>query len=268
MSLDDQEEIAPPPEKRRKLSGICVNNLCANLINNSQVDNVIFVVCPAKEKIAGNRTIFGLQSPVLQAMLFGNMMDAKSDEIIISDVTPQAFKFLKDLFYGNEKDLSVDIVCDVLYACKKYLLIDLECECYKFIENINNLNDWWKLMQLQTVVTSKDIDMTDALIRKCKVLIHNSETIAGNINELSKTIPKWVGLIVESSSFVIEKEETIWEICLNYCKNRRSSLSCSRQMKTYFVQHIRFPLISKDYLFEKIESSGILSFETLDQILR
>ena len=44
--------------------------------------------------------------------------EAKSDEIII----------------GNEKELNVNIIFDVLYACKKHLLIDLECECYKFID--------------------------------------------------------------------------------------------------------------------------------------
>ena len=39
-------------------------------------------------------------------------------------------------------------------------------------------------------------------------------------------------------------------------------------MNTHFVKHIRFPLISKDYLCEKIEPSGILSFETLYQALK
>ena len=268
MSLDDSDIR---PQKKRKLSSICANNLLSNLFDNSQLDNVTFIVGPDKEKIPGNRTVFALQSPVLQAMLFGNMIEAKSDEIVISDITPQSFKFLKDLFYGNEKDLNVDVVCGVLYACKKYLLIDLECECYKFIENVSDLNDWWKLMQSQTLNTSKDIDMTDALIRKSKVLINNSEKVSTNIDGLIKINPEWVALIVESSSFVIEKEEIVWEMCLNYCKRyfgNKTLHSGELEMNHYFVEHIRFPLISKDYLVNKIEPLGILSFETLYQILK
>ena len=247
-----------------------MNNLCSNLTNNARLDNVTFIVGPAKEKIAGNRTVFALQSSVFEAMLFGNMIEAKSNEIVIDDVTPAAFKFLKDLFYRNEKPLNVNIVCDVLYACKKYILIDLECECYRFIENVDTLKDWWKLIQLQSKMTAKDIDMQDALIRKSKILINNSKRIAANIDELVKIIPQWVALTVESSSFVIEKEETVWEMCLNYCKNHtmQPPLSPTTQMRLYFVDHIRFPLISKHYLFKKIEPSGILTFETLYQILK
>ena len=184
MSLD--EEMSPPPEKRRKLSSICANNLCSNLTtnNNTQLDDVTFIVGVDEQRITGNRTIFALQSQVFRAMLFGGMMEAKSDEITIDDVTGVAFAFLKNLFYGNEIALSSDIVCDVLYACKQYLLIDLECECYKFIENISNLDDWWQLIEGQTEMTAKDIDLRDALIRKSKVLITNSEEIAASADKL------------------------------------------------------------------------------------
>ena len=96
MSLD--EENGEPPAKRRKLATICATNLCSNLTNNSQLDDVTFIIGPDKEKITGNRTIFALQSPVLQALLFGNMMEAKSNEITISDITAPAFTFLKNLF--------------------------------------------------------------------------------------------------------------------------------------------------------------------------
>ena len=267
MSLDD--DLSPPPQKRRKLSSICGNNLLSNLStdNNSQLDDVTFILGPGKQRIPGNRTIFGLQSQVFRAMLFGNMMESKSDEITIDDITGAAFTFLKNLFYGNETALNTDIVCDVLYACKKYLLIDLECECYKFIENVNNLDDWWQLVQLQTALTAGDIDMTDALIRKSKVLIKNSESIATSEDKLINIVPEWLAKIVLSSSFVIEKEETVWEMCVKYCEKRFTTKTLQKNgMNDYFVGEIRFPLISKKYLVNNIETSGMLSFEILYEI--
>ena len=262
---DNNVEI--PPKKRRKLNEICGANFLANLSNSNQLEDVTFIVGKEKEKIGGNRTIFALQSSVFRAQLYGKMTEAKSNEIIIEDITPQTFTFLKNIFCGNDDKLRTDIVCDVLYACKKYLLIELECECYKFIENIMDLKDWWTIIQQQQITT--DIDMEDALLRKSRVLIKHSDDIVNDLNELVKITPEWVMKLVLCDSFVVSKEEKIWEMCINYCKNSSDARcsQCSLQVAmSNFIPRIRFPLMDKDYFFEKVESSGIVSWKDLYRI--
>ena len=283
MALDDHEDhtYTSPPEKRRKLSSIFSSNSCStsSAKNNAQLDtdNITFIVGPTKQRVGGNRTFFASQSQVFRAMLFDNMMEAKSNEIIISGVTGAAFTFLRNVFHGNDHEtpLNSNIVCDVIYACKKYLLNDLECKCYKLIENTSNLDDWWKLIHAQTVTTVTDMNIKYALIHKSKVLLENSETILASADKLVDIAPEWLAQIVSSSSFVIGKEEKVWEMCLEYCKNGFgkatsgavvSLISPKRGMNDYFVPVIRFPLISKEYLSSKIEPTGILTVEVLDEI--
>ena len=268
---DQDNSLAPPPKKRRKLSEICGANFLANLSNTSKLEDVTFLVGKEKEKIRGNRTIFALQSSVFEAQLYGQMQEAKSNEIIIEDITPPAFTFLKNIFYGNDDTLTCDIVCDVLYACKKYLLIELECECYKFIENIDKLKDWWKLIQQQQITT--DIDMEDALLRKSKVLIKNSDEIVNNFEELVKIRPGWMRKLAKCDTFVVSKEEKIWEMCLNYCENVELNFNWMmnksvKEKMGLFLECIRFPMIDKDYFFEKIEKSDIIPSEYLYPICK
>ena len=268
----DDNCIVHPPKKRRKLNDICGANFLANLPHTNQLEDVTFIVGKEKEKISGNRTIFALQSSVFRAQLYGKMQEAKSNEIIIEDITPQAFAFIKHIFYRIDDELTADIVCDILYLCKKYLLIDLECECYKFIENIDNLNDWWKLIQKQRITT--DTNMEDALLRKSKILIKHSDEVATNFDELVKLTPEWMRKLVQCDTFVVSKEEKIWEMCLNYCKKVSSDIwTCTchvtvKQKMNFFLPYIRFSYINKDYFFDKIETSGILSCQYLYQICK
>ena len=288
----NDSDISPPPAKKRKLNSIFKKSFASNSHVFEHLEDITFVVgneACGIERINGNRTIFSVHSQVLRAQLFGKMKEASSNEILIDDITPQAFKFLKKLFYVNDEKLNIDIVLDVLFASKKYLLIDLESECYKFIENISKLKDWWKLIIQQKITT--DIDMEDALIRKSQVLIQNSEKIGQNDDKLSQLTPQWMAKLVQSSSFVIGKEETVWQICLKYCQNKvkcKTKVSLSQQleqseqselkececnnvnemMHKYFIKHIRFPIMDKEYFFNHIESSGILDGETKYQICK
>ena len=277
---DKEQDDAPPPAKKRKLSSYFSNSFVAKSPIFDQLENVTFIVGNKEtgiENIRGNRTIFAVQSDVFQAQLFGNMAEGSKDEIVIDDITPEAFTFLKNLFYVQDEQLTVDIVLDVLYASKKYLLLDLECACYKFIENVENLDDWWKLILQQKITT--DIDMDDALIRKSQVLIKNSESIAKDSEKLSQLTPEWLAKIVQSSSFVINSEDIVWEMCVKYCQDRiagsndsisldekseshNSAAMVAKMMNEYFVKHIRFAIMDRNYFFDKIEKSGILDGET------
>ena len=283
---DDNEEVAPPPQKKRKLTSMFSNSFVANSSIFDELEDVTFIVGNKEtgiEHIGGNRTIFSIQSNVFQAQLFGKMAEAKTDKVVIEDITPQAFTFLKNLFYVKDhQQLTVDIVLDVLYASKKYLLVNLECECYKFIENITKLNDWWKLISQQKITT--DIDMDDALIRKSQVLIKNSNKIVKDSEKLLQLTPQWLAKLVQSSSFVVDDETIVWEMCVKYCQdkvdiaqfmgnseeksdsnsnsNSNKTSIVAKMMNEYFVQHIRFSIMDRNYFFNKIEKSGILDGET------
>ena len=79
-----------------------LNNLL-NLINDSSINDVTFIV--ENEELYGIRALFASQSVVFRNMLYGNMMESNpSNEVILNDITVNAFKYLRNTFYNIFSD--------------------------------------------------------------------------------------------------------------------------------------------------------------------
>jgi hypothetical protein len=66
-----------------------------------------------------------MASPVFEAMFYGGLAET-AREIKILDVQPDAFSALLDYIYTDTVQLnSFELVCDICYAAKKYMLPDL-----------------------------------------------------------------------------------------------------------------------------------------------
>ena len=66
-----------------------------------------------------------MASPVFEAMFYGGLAETKR-EIKILDVQPDAFSAMLEYIYTDELHLSnFELVCDICYAAKKYMLPDL-----------------------------------------------------------------------------------------------------------------------------------------------
>jgi hypothetical protein len=67
-----------------------------------------------------------MASPVFEAMFYGGLAETAGREIKILDVQPDAFSALLDYIYTDQVQLnSFELVCDICYAAKKYMLPDL-----------------------------------------------------------------------------------------------------------------------------------------------
>ena len=102
----------------------------------------------------------------------------------------------------------------------KYLLIDWNVNAIYLLKIL--INDWWKLMQRQTITTLTAVNMEDALLRKSKVLLEKSDKIVKNMKKLVKITPQWILKLVQCHTFVVSKEEKIWAMCARYCNTVRS----------------------------------------------
>ena len=80
-----------------------------------------------------HKIFLAMASPVFEAMFFGNLAETRR-EIKILDVQPEAFASMLEYVYTDEIHLSnFELVCDICYAAKKYMLPDLVEECTKFL---------------------------------------------------------------------------------------------------------------------------------------
>ncbi|XP_023320442.1 BTB/POZ domain-containing protein 6 isoform X2 [Eurytemora carolleeae] len=80
-----------------------------------------------------HKMFLAMSSPVFEAMFYGGLAETKR-EIKISDVQPDAFSCMLEYIYTDEVNLaSFELVCDICYAAKKYMLPELVEECTKFL---------------------------------------------------------------------------------------------------------------------------------------
>ena len=80
---------------------------------------------------------------IFRAMLFGSMKESQSNmshslenSIKIPDITPNAFDFLIKYIHGLNPPITTDIVVDVLYLSKKYLINPIELACTKRLQSM------------------------------------------------------------------------------------------------------------------------------------
>merc|ERR1712226_807989 len=78
-----------------------------------------------------------MASPVFEAMFFGGLSESSNgstQEVKILDVQPDAFHVMLQYIYTDNINLnSFELVCDICYAAKKYMLPALVEECTKYL---------------------------------------------------------------------------------------------------------------------------------------
>jgi len=81
-----------------------------------------------------HRMFLAMASPVFEAMFFGGLAEKENHVIKILDVQPEAFRIMLEYVYTDEMNLNnFELVCDICYAAKKYMLPTLVEECTKYL---------------------------------------------------------------------------------------------------------------------------------------
>jgi len=84
-----------------------------------------------------HKMFLAMASPVFEAMFFGGLAESSNgstQEIKILDVQPDAFYVMLQYIYTDNINLnSFELVCDICYAAKKYMLPALVEECTKYL---------------------------------------------------------------------------------------------------------------------------------------
>ncbi|XP_034235861.1 kelch-like protein 6 [Thrips palmi] len=106
-----------------------------NLLQTSQWSDCTFLVgeSDSKQEFRAHRIILAACSPVFEAMCFGPL--AEKGSISIPDMEPKAFQALLQYVYtDNVQFTSVEEACDVLYAAKKYMILNLCQMCHLYLK--------------------------------------------------------------------------------------------------------------------------------------
>lgn len=118
--------------QRRELKNFHINaNLC-RLFKNANTADVHFIFDDEEKKVAANKCLLAVASPVFERMFYGHLKE--SGDITIVDATHDAFLEFLQFFYCDKFDLSTDHICEVLTLADKYDVAGLVNICVQFLE--------------------------------------------------------------------------------------------------------------------------------------
>lgn len=230
--------------------------------------------------IWANRAVLAMRSPVFKAMLYGPMREGKlnCEPIEIIDIPYSAFYFMIQYMYTNSLNgLKRDMCIPVIYAAKKYQLLDLLNKCndvflsnmtcdavYTYINVLSKRAPW----SYQSDIKNLCWDFIE---------IHGDDFLqSGDFMLLDK---ESVIYIVSSTTLSISSEMIIFEAIMKWFDHNNSK-SCKRKFsgrysrkKTKIIDlrkkllfHIRISLLTVDDV-NKVSEYGIFSKKELNNLL-
>ena len=269
---DNEKNDDIPATKRMKLT----NHLSKNIqhsMENKLYHDVEFVVGRDEhcETFSGSRIFYAMHSKVLENMLFGSMQESLlENQVIIPDVSPKAFNYFQLLIYSHSPSLNYDICIDVLYLAQKYLIDFIVKECKDHILLINNLNDFYKILNSFILYPPSTFNnLFEEYLLKCKYLKIKNKKKQHTVNIIKDNkfikLPIYIIQKIIKSKQVYLSEQSKYIYCKKYCMDMNDECNDDWRnvFKKNFLNLIDFSRIKSDYLLSIIRKDNILTNEQL-----
>ena len=219
--------------------------ILSSLLDDPSTHNITFNTSDGS--VSGHRAIAAAGSPVLHAMLYGNMKERNEREINLPSADTETFKAVLSFVYTGKVELDANNCYKILEAAQYFIVAALENQCVDFIAgSLNNEN----CCTIATFANSKNIV---SLLERCNQFM------------------KHIGEIIHSAEFVHLPVQSITEICSS-SKIHVKEVDLFLAVKEWIdnqdslpedtikniLQLIRYPLICAKDLIEKVNPTGLV----------
>lgn len=206
---------------------------------------------PSGKAISCNRFVLAARVPVFRAMLYGHMKEA-TDDVYISDSSPEAFKQFINFMYCDSLDETADVslVHQVLGIARKYCFATLQLHCESLLaQKLSPLNAGTCCLEAYRAGNYE-------LVSVCLQAIARSLTSTPS-SEIAKLPLQCMQLLVQADE-TAAPEVDIFKACVSWAQSRSNDLKSEMQC---LLPHIRFENMSPKQFAEHVVPSGLLSPE-------
>ena len=232
--------------------------------------------------ISANKLVLSMHSDVFEVMLTQCAVNPNSagNPIRIPGVCPDAFAYLVELFKQKESALPFEILVDVMYAAKKYLLDIVIDDCEKRLQCITSMDDVFKILHSSS-------EYAHAIFDEAAQTVINGKFVEAN--KAKFLVDARFYLLPLSVVKIIGKNDTWWcsprlkyesikTYCIRVAFNNRGIIADSEEKhidvswQSVFAEHFResfsFEKLSTAYLFGTIEHDKVLPTDELLTVLK
>ena len=193
--------------------------------------------------VSGHRAIVAAGSPVFHAMLYGNMKESSEKEIKLSSVDTETFSNLLRFIYTGRIKINPECFENILDAARFFNVSSVEVQVADYIaKSLDNKNFY----SILNVAIDKKFDH---LLEHCLIFMDANANELVNSSNFSR-LPAEVVLKVCQSSDLDIKEIDLFLALVEWHNHKKSEVS-EDAIKSIF-QEVRYPLISRDDLYDKV----------------
>ncbi|KAJ3443967.1 btb/poz domain-containing [Anaeramoeba flamelloides] len=224
-------------EVKLKMLGNNTIGIYNNLIQDSEMSNVEFIIGKSSTVISGHKLIFAMSSAYWKKIFFSGAWQGSETQIsrvVISDLDPETFQSVKRYIYLRECVINEKISFSLLLASTTFKLEGLQRKCKEFIEKKLSVSNCLSFLQKSINIGNHNI------IKKIsQFLSENFESIfqtPGCLNEIEIDLLK-ILLRSQLCKFGELVSNRIFERAKFICKS--NNLQTNKQN----IQEITQPLI-------------------------
>jgi len=218
-----------------------------------------------------HKLILALKSPYFEQKLFPSSSSSSAaaavdEQIVLNDVSADAFAKVLQFLYTGETELSGEHVEDISRAAHLMKFTELTKLCADYLTNsvsTDNCPRYWKLAEQMNFAT---------LALTCKRLCLRQFGKIGSSSELSSLSENMMKELLEDDELVAECEVDVCETFMKWL-NSQSQVQSGNSIHYYqFLTHIRWSAIPVEYVKNKLITNYVLRadrkcFEFLSKVI-
>ena len=234
-------------EKLMDADSCWCSNTFSSLLQDPSTHDVTFKTSDGGS-VSAHRVIVAAGSPVFHAMLYGNMKESNQKEIELPNIDSSTLKDMFHFIYTGQVQGSIIMCLNLLPAADYFGVGALKAVCFRMVQDRLEFDIY------QDVATFAIEHHLDSVFEACV------EFMECNVYEIcrfnsGKPIPLPLLVAFLTSSDIEASELFLFLTVVDLCEMQKDVLSAD-DIKQIF-QHIRYPLIQKNDLIEKVHPTNM-----------
>lgn len=191
------------------------------------------------------RSVLAAQSDILRSLMFGDCNKMVGHHLNISDITPNAFDFIRMFAHDMNPKLDMKNIVEVTIAAEKYAVDEIRAQCKAFMARVDNVND---LLLIVKGLGDNGMQCQYLVESHADLLRANGGAIM--ISEVFQSMPFQTAKQIIQSDDLGVTEEVVFEAIKHWINEENVY-----ELK----QMIRFGRMNAKFIYSAVKETGILN---------
>jgi len=203
-------------------------------------------------EIPAHKMVLASCSPYFYAMFTG-FTERESNRVTLQGVDSQALQILVDYVYTSEVEVTEENVQVLLPAANLLQLTDVRDACCEFLQSQLHPTNCLGIRAFADLHGCLDLlSSTESYIER-----HFTEVL--ECDEFYALTADQVARLISSDTITVPSEEKVFESVISWIQH---DIDSRTQFLPVLVEHVRLPLLSQDYLIQRVETEPLLKADS------